>query len=347
MDFIGYFDGHKDEGLFGWSNVKLKEFDNLNFPSIHVYDLKFKNGKDKDVIYVPGKSFLAPVVCQYYHMIVDVLATYETLKSNYLDLKLIMCTKDEFHQYNNYIEKNIKFAKDILNIYNVDNIYDINNLNLHFEEVIFFPTLSMWFMDRIVPKAAQDLVIPPYTHQEGFVDRPFYLNYLKEKIEPMLKKRTKEKIYSARIPYDDNDPDFINFNMDEYINKTEPDRCYPDEPKIIKYFLDKGYKIVNLDKLGLLEQFEIFYNASHVAGIKGTNIFNAFWCEPNTEVIQISTQNWWGYQFEDYFGSFDLNVVNIAHSDARQIVPDNKEKRLDVNVIIDRLNQFFDFQLPS
>lgn len=340
MDFIGYFDGHKDEGIFEWSNIELKEFDNLNFPSMHVYNLRFKNGKDDEFKYIPGKVFLAPAVCQYYHMIVDVLATYETLKSKYGDLKLIMCTKDDFGQYKNYMDKNIAFAKDVLKIYDINEIYDIKNSNLHFEEAILFPTLSMWFMDRIVPKATQDISIGTYTHEEGFVDRPFFLYYLKEKFEPMLNKTEKRKVYSARIPYDAKDPDFINFDFDSYINKTEPDRCYPDEKYIIKYFIEKGYEIVNLDKLGLLEQFEIFYNASHVAGIKGTNLFNSIWCDPNTEIIEISTQNWWGYQFEDYFNSFDLNIVNIAYHDAQSIVPD-KEQRLDVNIIIERLNQFF------
>jgi hypothetical protein len=340
MDYMGYFDKHKDiQGTYSYDRATLEKCytDYFSGDIIRVSKLEFKNVAQQDPIVFDYPVFLAPSACQYYHAIVDIVATYESLKILYPNIKIVFCDIDNMVQYKKHKLKEIDYNNDILLIYDGSKIINLFETNVIFNEVLFFPTLSMWYMDRIVPKKIQDS-LKEYTHHELWGVRSGYVKHLIDRFKPHIFKKEKEKIYSSRLPY--NKILSGEVTMAELEEKTEKDRWFPEEIQIIEYFKNKGYRIVNLDQMSLLEQFFVFVNASHVAGIKGSNLFNAVFCDEGTEIIQINTQNWWHYEFETYFKNLGLNLIDLAYDEAMSL-PEEHGVRIDVEVIMNLLKEKF------
>lgn len=340
MDYMGFYNNHRElQGEYSYDRAILEKYETQYFSGeiIKIKDLHFKNVSNLDPIIIDYPVFLAPSACQYYHAIVDVMATYESLKINNPSLQIIFCDIDNMVQYNKHKDRDIDYNNDILTFYNGSNILNLFEVNVIFKNVMLFPTLSMWNMDRIVPKKIQDS-LKIYTHEELWEIRTGYVKHLVDRFKPHIKRKEKQKIYSARLPYDK----IINgsTSLEELEKIIEADRWYPEELEIIDFFKSQGYKIVNLDGLGLIEQFSLFANSSHVAGIKGSNLFNAVFCDPGTEIIQINTQNWWHYEFETYFTKLNFNLIDLAIKECDNL-PHEHGLRIQNNIIMDLLQNLF------
>ncbi len=324
------YDGHRDPTNYSYASTSTSSFDDVNVPAIHVYGLTFDNKENNiGTIKIPGRVFLAPVATPYYHAIMDVIGEYEFIKNYFPDTKIIFCSNDNMHELRMHRENHrSKFIDDILGIYFATNkVIDLNNYYVEFEEVVFFPNRSMWTQDRMVPLAIQNS-IKEFGRGECVERRPRLVDYIKNAVGHFRKDGGPAKIYSARMSLND-------------MSVREGSRGYKDEKKIIDYFVSKGYTPVNLVGLSLMDQINLFYNATHVAGLKGSNIFNSIFCKPGTKVIQIYSTNLWDYEFEDYFKPQGIEVIDVAREFSQTMNLDGLEYT-PADVIINELNTLDD-----
>jgi hypothetical protein len=344
MDFIGDYTGHVDHENYKYSSVFTSKIPGTELQSIHILDYTITN-PDKIENFIPGKTFLAPVVSNYYHAMVDVVGTYEFLKSVYPDIKIIFCIKDTrttsiLESYKKSMEDTEhNITKTIQEIYNLKN-FTVSFVDDHtrFEEVIFMPTRSVWDVNRPTPLKIQDELFT-FSHEDLLPIRIEYMKKLKEKFLPLINVKDEGKIYCSRMPYDESDPEFINF-VEPVINENNSDRIY-DERDIIKYFKSIGYRIINSENFSMLEQFSIFAGATHVAGINGSNMFNCIFMKENSPVFIIDTQRWWGYEFIKYLQDFNLSVYSIGNKTVLDI-PAEKGVHAKQNILLSEIKEYQD-----
>lgn len=331
MDFIGDYTGHADHENYTYSSVFTRDIDGSELKTIHILDYTITNN-EKQENFIPGKTFLAPVVSNYYHALVDVVGTYEFLRSIYPDIKIIFCVKDtettstldEYKRHMEDLKPNI--TKTVQEIYNPEN-FTVSFLDecTRFEEVIFMPTRSVWDVNRPTPLKIQDDLFS-FSHEDLVPIRVEYMKKLKEKFLPALNVQDEGKVYCSRMPYDENDPDFSGY-IEPVIDELNSDRVY-DEREIIKYFRSNGYKIINSEKFSMFDQFRIYAGATHAAGINGSNMFNCIFMKEGSKVFIIDTQRWWGYEFIKYLKEFGLDVVHIGEN---SLIDIPVEKGIHVN----------------
>lgn len=336
MDFEGNYNGHRDFIEYSFDSVSLSKSADDKLKVIHIHNYSTSPNSGKNSIYVPGKSFLAPASSQYYHTLVDIIGTYEYLKGLDPEINIIFCAKDtndgDFGQFfrESRNPKNL-FVLEVQKMYNKSGtIFDIINDNVVFEEVIFMPTKSMWDYDRMNPFSIQQELFD-FSHEELIPIRSIYIEKIIEKFLPLKNTSKIKKIYSSRMPYNKDDPDFKHFDYSYFENK-ESDRVY-DEREIIKYFRSNGYEIVNMSSMTLVEQFSLMSQATHFAGMDGSNMFPGVYMAPGSVVNIFSTQNFWGYEFTKYLKARNLNVNEICFIES-SAMPKTKGLHLDKTFVL-------------
>lgn len=323
---------------YTYTKIESKTMDRLDVPSIHIHNLKFKNIDSTDVIFIPGRSFITVPAPPYYHSMIDTIGYFELLKEQYPDISLVFCSRDKHNEFKKHMRLKSDYVNFLLNLYSLPNsvwdIYDIKLQNLHFEEVVFLPNQSVKYQNRLLPREFQDSV-GEFDWDTCFKIRLDAAKKLKEKILPLLtKKETKNKIYSARKQYNKN------------LTYQDTSRIFSEEDDLIEYFKNLNYEIVSLETMDVLDQLNLFYNASHIAGLKGSNIFGSIFSDPNTEVIQIYNSNFWRYALEDYFNIFELKVIDIAKEEAAELPFDPDTPLLSSKIIIEKLDEYFNNPAP-
>lgn len=339
MDFEGYYTGHRDHIDYEFRSVSTSNIPDLDLKMIHIYGYKTSPNSGNKNIFIPGKSFLAPASSQYYHTLVDIVGTYEYIKSIDNSVNIVFCAKDTndgdggqfFRESKN--SKNM-FVMQIQSLFNPSGVvYDLANDTVEFEEVVFIPTNSMWDYDRLTPlKIQQELF--SFTHEDLVPIRFKYIEKLVKFFQPQLFKSEIKKVYSSRMPYKEDDPDFENFD-ESYFDGKDSDRLY-DEREIIKYFKSQGYHIVNLSDMNLVEQFSLLSGATHLAGIDGSNMFAGVFMSPGSIVNIISTQNWWGYEFVKYLKERGLLVKELCFYESATM-PKVKGLHLDPRFVLNSI----------
>ena len=125
-----------------------------------------------------------------------------------------------------------------------------------------------------------------------------------------------EKKAQLRIDFPD-DEDFLvqlkkmqGHNDFGAMEKNYEIRRYNGQKEIEDFFEDHGYEIVFAEDLGLFEQINKYYNASHVASINGTGCYNAIFSDRNTKVFMINTHSQF-YWFFDHLLKDRLGEDNV------------------------------------
>ena len=110
--------------------------------------------------------------------------------------------------------------------------------------------------------------------------------------------------------YSEEDQEYIKFR------KLPIGRGYEDEGKLIDYFLDKGYSIMNFNKMSFIDQLSECLYATELAGINGSNVFNFCWAKPETKASIILTTNSWGYDFWYYLKHCKIDYTIIGQEES-------------------------------
>lgn len=322
------YEGHYENDEYSTGGVYSEDLPGLNVPAIIIRDFKFNNVEGGDYRYIPGTSFLTPIAPPFYHALLDGIGEYEFIKSFYPDVQLHFVTNDSFKEYESQVgRRKSQYIQDIMHIYdtNIDNVLSTLEENYHFEKVIVLPQRTLWGQDRIIPLAMQNS-IKNFRPDECNARRVDVMMKLVEKIKPMLTKTEPIKLYASR---------------GDVASGGVSGREYEDEHEIMAFFYEQGYTVVQLSELSLLDQFNLFYNATEIAGIKGSNLFGAVFAESSTKVIQIYQSATWDYPFEQYFERMGLDVINIGKEAVGAIRKSGGDHDVPVEVILDSLKECF------
>lgn len=321
MDYIGDYLKHEDHKNYTYSATWSEDFPGTNLKSIHIKDYTITH-PTKDEIFISGKTFLAPAACNYYHSMVDVIGTYEFLKSKYSDIVMRFGIKDEFPgaepgMFSKHMQDiNNNYTKEIHRLYNPENItFNFQDCHVRFEEIILMPTRSMWHQDRMTPLKLQDNLFI-LSHEDLLPIRIEYIKKIKEKFRILEKSKESNKLYCLR----------------GISSSKSMDRSY-DETELMDFFKSKGYDVVNLETMSLLDQFKTMSSANFAAGLDGSNIFNCIFMRPGSKVYVISTQRWWSYEFVRYFKEIGLEVVNIGQDLIKNLPIENGAHLLSSEII--------------
>lgn len=200
--------------------------------------------------------------CNWYHWIIEILPKMLFYKKEYSPKILVeeSC-------------KNIQSMAESLQFFSKK--FDV--------EVIFMKTektylvKNLYFVNEVnklmYNAIDNDLHNPPlyYYRQES----------LKKLRESFLKNRTNQKLESEKI----------------YLERKNTHRIAKNEDSLLKTLHNQGVNNVDLVGLNIIEQINVFNNASVVIGITGAAWTNILFCEPNTKCIIFMPNNYKTYQF--------------------------------------------------
>jgi capsular polysaccharide biosynthesis protein len=105
----------------------------------------------------------------------------------------------------------------------------------------------------------------------------------------------------------------IDTNKKIYISRRDSGRAsIENEEAVEKYFEDLGFISVTLSGMGVMEQKELFEDASIVVGRSGTSFTNMLFMNNDAKIIDISTDiEFSNYDFRFVAKLLDLDYTNI------------------------------------
>jgi capsular polysaccharide biosynthesis protein len=248
---------------------------------------------------VKGPVFLAPANVPYYHAITDILAHFHYIQKYVPDIKMIFCANQSWKESVKGISEDISpYMANLVENYSNLVVFDTHFQNVLFEEVITFPNECLWQSDRPIPFVIQKELCQ-YSQIEVIDEHIKMMNHLKDSLRYGNGVTAGKKLYVTRSSK--NLRKIREREQTDYYTKEKQARRYADEDILEEYFKNKGFTVVDPSGMTIWEQIELFKDAEIVAGIKGSNIFNAVWMQPNQTVIMLYTTKFWNYEFERYF----------------------------------------------
>ena len=313
----------------GWKfdTIESIPFDEENFEIIKVTNLRNVESDNYDFT-ITEPAFMTPANAAFWHFVQEGLSQYEVISSkiNYVKLFFydynLAATEEKKLKIEDYCKikhKHFAYIKDLANIYSYDKyIYMVNNSSIIIKEAYFINDIGR-LMDRetvlkgdLIPYWIQatdsnaDWIddgtrkkAVPYCGEEYIEDKwqMTGLSLVKERLRPYFNEdiNAHKKIYISRE------------DVNKMWSELAPTRAFANENILIDYFVSQGYNKVVLTEYDYIDQINIIFNATHIAGITGSGLFNAFICKPGTVLIEIhvSGNYYWSYQ---YFKEFGLNV---------------------------------------
>ncbi len=275
---------------------------------------------------------------QYYHMLYDKVAQLELIRSLLPELKVVFISNinlplskiDDAHAGN-------KVILDILKLYEVyekDIVYLPDYDKVSFSEVVHFTQYSSGMLRDLpgakLPDIKQDILNNPDTNYVYSSTRLLSVLVDRSKLHRVDLPR---KIYISRASSNSNlagakevllrhdsgkmlDGDrelldrYISGNGGtlEILRINVETRSLDEEnnTKVENLFSSLGYAIVHPHEMSFFEQVELFFNATHIAGFKGTGFSNVAFCKPETRVFIMNLNN----QYRHFYPAIARSVVN-------------------------------------
>lgn len=89
-----------------------------------------------------------------------------------------------------------------------------------------------------------------------------------------------------------------------YVSRRHSSRSFANEAELEQALTSRGFQIVSLEKLKIMEQIEIFRNAAVLVASHGAGLANIVWCSPGTKIIEMFTST----VFNDCFSRLSSQV---------------------------------------
>lgn len=312
--------------------IEVGEVRSRENPYAHVSSIshivKFKNltvnpkgklSKSPDPVTIKGDSFLASLHYFYHHSILDMMATYETIKQYVPGIKCYFNSMqgekpywrkdindrslDTFMDYiktvsfgfkNNSDINQHEFMRDLVKIYSEDGlIYSLEADTITFENfylLISLPTpiAEAYSNTRNIEMLSKKMI--SVCNEDAASPKKIYIS------RKLNNKRYKDEAATFGPTVD-------------VPNKSVDIRVYENEDKIEKYFIDNGYAPVTLEGTSMISQLNLFYNATHIAGINGSGFVNLISSKSGTRVIELDVIAKYSNPF-DYKSLYEFKSLN-------------------------------------
>lgn len=295
---------------------------------------------DEKPIYFNGKYFGITFGAEYAHLMMHLIGPYLYLKNTIPDLQLIFL---RFEESKDYLTQT-KASEDLAKILGAP-IIDVNSGNYCFEDFMFFYLDDFHITVKPIVNDENFKTCFPIIPSSLFLDKFYFVEPDSKELEsfetysllelykyfsPFLKlNNNKEKIYIKRARN--------NYNK-SIMSTTQwfKDIKYLDDlfyDYLEELLTEKGYRVVELDGMNFIEQINLFYNASIVASIEGTSMFNALWCEESTNIFRISANK--VYKKLNHPWNRMINTVKIKNVTLIDVTEDSPKD--GINKIVKQL----------
>jgi hypothetical protein len=231
----------------------------------------------------------------------DAYAQYKILKLKYPDLKPVFFedSKRGFAAINNNI------SKDIMKMLDESEIDDLFSKNYVFDQVIaFFDVSDTLPIQRYVPFCDCYMGTEKCGTSEWFKYNYLAIDIIRKDFEPYLAPKKNRNVFISRERY--------NKSYLERINEfRSQQRYYKDEEELENFFRSEGYEIVYAEDYGLIEQIKLFSESKTIASVAGAGLFNLFWGNKDTVVVEIMTNPLYRYHFKEFGEHVGVNYIQI------------------------------------
>jgi quercetin dioxygenase-like cupin family protein len=314
------------------NSINQEKFLDYDFDTIVINGFSIKND-DSDIIFVPGETYLFPTYSAYGHALVDVFAQFKVLQLKYKNIKPFF-----YEQSDKGFFFNERILKDQMSVLGYDQsiVKDISRGNYLFEKVILFFDMNNTFPEEFYKNNGAKRS----SHYFPFCDcyqgtepcgesKYFKYNYLaidmlKESFSHLFKTEKTEKFFISRERYNKKYQDQISFYSNKEFLSDEEKLIYhvakvrstPKEKYIEELFKDNGYTIIYAEDYSLSEQIKLFSSAKVIASISGTGLFNTFWCDSQTKVLEILAVPNYKYHYKEFS---EYAGTNHSYIDVRDL----------------------------
>lgn len=301
--------------------VQGKDFQEIHTFGNRMRKLASSRALQEDPVYHPGKWFIFTSSYPFYHLMMDAIAEYEYLKTQYEDIQLGVFSLGADPSIEEMLKKN-SALKYIFDTYSPE-VFQLDEQAHVFEHCISLTNLFDQRLSSNVDSGTKSGIVNYLNWDRKLVETNEKRVVLIDMLVKVMSERFSKdeslpkKIFSVRhnkpssptlvVPTTRDDPMFFS-------------REYEGEGDIIRYFSRLGYATVDFGKLSFEDQIRHCMSATHIAGLKGSNLFNAIFAEPGCEVTQITACNWWGYTFEDYFLHRGHHVNDVGLFNEKKII---------------------------
>jgi len=245
-------------------------------------------------------------------------------------------------------KKNLAIMLDMLKPYGITDkdIVFLSREKATFEKIFYYTTrINPLLIQAKIPQDSQAIInnhslqdVPQ--GEEIYQPDKFYMDgfiLIKELYKKYLVKNNNlpKKIYFSRMKQDNrirkiyelmsNDGCDGKLNQDDlfYLKQEESNMgggryllqlikerymLLEEETRLEKYFRSRGYEIIDPEDLSFYEQINYYYNATHVAAIRGSGLFNTIFCQPNANIFILDTAQ--SYEFA-YLEICKLGTNNV------------------------------------
>lgn len=299
-------------------------------------NLKINGDSKKKQIVIKGDSFLSTLHYFYHHSVIDMLGVYFLIKSYVPDLKCYfnsmygkypMWRKNfddrSVESYLDYLKSNPfgrkddssdinfhEYTKDLVNIFSEDkNIYTTEVDNIMFENFYIISELPTGFAETA------------YTSTRN-------IKGLSTFVSSICTETQSNKIFISRKLNNQRYSKEISAFPTEDPQSNQMIRRFDQEHLIEDYFNSIGYKSVTLEGMPMLEQFNLFHNATHVAGLNGSGFVNLIAAKDKTNIIELNLikdyVNRFSYKRLFEFKDFNYIEYNNVSNDIDSIINELK-----------------------
>lgn len=294
--------------------------------------IKFKNvhinkNDNKEPIYIQGNSFISTLHHFYHHSLVDMLGTFFMVKKYVPDLNCYfnsiakqppLWRKNKLDRsiesYLEYLKYNPfgfkiedpeinqhEFINDLVNLFSAD-----KKIHCLVTDYIIFENLYL-LIELPTPIAGTS-----YSATRDFTGLSQAL------MESCTNKDLPKKIYISRQKNNLRYKKELEMKRELSDQANSIIRVYNNEKHVEDYFNSIGYVSVTLEGIPMKDQINIFYNATHVAGLNGSGLVNLMASKSGTRVIELDLinnyQNKFNYETLYNFKDFEYTVYR-NHSD--------------------------------
>lgn len=300
-----------------YDNIKKHTLKNLTRNGFVIEKLQIND--HENIKHFKGNIFLMQLQTAYFHLLYDQIGQYELLKQKIENLK-VMFVLGSKEDYQLILENRIPLSlvfKDMFKIYNYnieDIIYVRDNTSYLFDNVFYFNNSFVNFLQlldsNVLLYDIEDDDFKNYNLEIVKCLQNVFKNYYQELESKKIfitRKKENEKLKNINnllINLKNNNINEIKkedilllqrykdtFGNYEYLENLTRTRLQneKDENDIEMFFINNNYEIVDPSKYGLIDQINLFRNASSVAAVKGTGLANGVFCKNDTQIIMINT----------------------------------------------------------
>ena len=263
------------------------------------YPNLFNQIKEDEFEYYSGNILLVEVLKQYFHNIIDVFPKILKLLDANENFKVIFYTQDKLPSYR-IIEQN-KYIFELIDQLNIPYEFskpETRYFKLEYGYVFMQKQSFHWHTNR-------------YNNNDQFDPMHWlFSKFFIHQTSWKCKKHFGAIIDLYRKYFYNKD---IIPNKKIFISRKDAYRRALDDSDVLEnFFSSKGFEIICLQEMPILEQINYFNNATHIAALAGSSLTNIIFSNPKVQVLEIlSHEDFDPPEFVEFARWLDIDMKSV------------------------------------